>query len=53
MHLYRLDNMGYHFWDNKNKKVIGSRDVVFNENALYKDELAKSSSSEKQAEKKE
>ena len=30
---------GHRLWDNKNKKVIKSQDVVFNETALYKDEF--------------
>ncbi|KAI3767934.1 hypothetical protein L2E82_18363 [Cichorium intybus] len=50
---YGLDDMGYRFWDNQNKKVIRSRDVVFNENVLYKDELAESSGRNKQPEKTE
>ena len=50
---YGLDDMGYRFWDNKNKKVIRSRDVVFNESALYKDELAERSDRKKQPEKTE
>ena len=50
---YKLDDIGYRLWDNQNKKVIRIQDVMFNESSLYKDELAKSSSSEKQAEKKE
>ncbi|GKC58161.1 putative RNA-directed DNA polymerase [Tanacetum coccineum] len=48
---YGLDDMGYRFWDNKNKKVIRSRDVVFNENALYKDEF--SSGTDKQSKQKD
>ncbi|KAI3764834.1 hypothetical protein L2E82_14851 [Cichorium intybus] len=50
---YGLDDMGYRFWDNQNKRVIRSRDVVFNENVLYKDELAESSGRNKQPEKAE
>lgn len=45
--------MGYQFWDNEHKRVIQSQDVVFNENTLYKDELARGSSSNKQPKKEE
>ena len=37
---YSSDDMGYRFWDDMNKKVVRSRDVTFNENAVYKDKLA-------------
>ena len=50
---YGLDNMGYRFWDNHSKKVIRSRDVTFNENALYKDDIAAGSSKSKQPENKQ
>ncbi|KAL8092162.1 hypothetical protein AgCh_034456 [Apium graveolens] len=36
---YGSDDMGYHFWDELTKKVVKSRDVTFNENAVYKDKL--------------
>jgi len=29
--------LGYKLWDNINCRIIRSRDVVFNENNLYKD----------------
>ena len=45
---YGGDEMGYRFWDNENKRIIRSRDVVFNEQALYKDTLAGGSSSEEE-----
>jgi len=31
--------MGYHFWDDQNRKVIRSKDVTFNENAMCKDKF--------------
>lgn len=34
---YGGDEFGYRFWDDKNKKVIRSRDVIFNERVMYKD----------------
>ena len=37
---YGSDDMGYHFWDDMKKKVVRSRYVTFNENAVYKDKLA-------------
>jgi len=37
---YGSDDMGYRFWDEQMKKVVRSRDVTFNENAVYKDKLA-------------
>ena len=37
---YGSDDMGYRFWDDMKKKVVRSRDVTFNENAVYKDKLA-------------
>ena len=36
---YGSDDMGYRFWDDMKKKVVRSRDVTFNENAVYKDNL--------------
>ncbi|KAL6539003.1 hypothetical protein OROMI_025329 [Orobanche minor] len=33
------DEFGYRFWDEHNQKIIRSRDVVFNEQVLYKDRL--------------
>ncbi|CAH9127437.1 unnamed protein product, partial [Cuscuta epithymum] len=50
---YGSDDMGYRFWDNQSKKVIRSRDVTFNENALYKDGLAAGTSKGKQPENKQ
>ena len=34
---YGEDEFGYRIWDNENKKVIGSRDVIFNEKVMYND----------------
>ena len=36
---YRVDDFGYRLWDLKNHKIISSRDVVFNEKVMYKDQL--------------
>jgi hypothetical protein len=35
----RIDEFGYRLWDFENKKTLKSRDVIFNEKVLYKDEL--------------
>ena len=32
---YGSDDMCYHFWDDIKKKVVRSKDVTFNENAVY------------------
>lgn len=37
---YRLGDMGYCFRDNQNKRVIISQYMVFNESAIYTDDLA-------------
>ena len=43
---YGGDEFGYRFWDYENRKIIRSRDVIFNENVMYKDmSIAESSSS--------
>ena len=34
---YGEDEFGYYLWDNENKKMIYSRDVIFNERVMYKD----------------
>ena len=41
MHLYwiRVDDFGYCLWDYENHKIVRSRDVVFNEKVMYKDQL--------------
>ncbi|KAL8104982.1 hypothetical protein AgCh_028950 [Apium graveolens] len=36
---YGSDDMGYRFWDELTKKVVRSKNVTFNENAVYKDKL--------------
>ena len=36
---YGVDDFGYRLWDLKNRKIIRSRDAVFNENVMYKDQL--------------
>ena len=35
---YEVDDFGYRLWDLKNMKIM-SRDVVFNEKVMYKDQL--------------
>ena len=51
---YGGDEFGYRFWDYENRKIIRSRDVIFNENVMYKDRsIAESSSSSIEAETKE
>ncbi|KAL5810306.1 hypothetical protein ACOSQ4_026874 [Xanthoceras sorbifolium] len=51
---YGGDEFGYRFWDYENRKIIRSRDVIFNENLMYKDRsIAESSSSTTEAETKE
>ena len=41
MYLYwiRGDDFGYRLWNLKNHKIFRSRDVVFNEKVMYKDQL--------------
>jgi hypothetical protein len=34
---YGVDEFGYWLWDYENHKIIGSRDVIFNEKVMYKD----------------
>ncbi|PNX60087.1 hypothetical protein L195_g060011, partial [Trifolium pratense] len=34
---YGEDEFGYRLWDDENKKIIRSRDVIFNERVMYKD----------------
>ena len=36
---YDIDDFGYRLWDFENHKIVRSRDVIFNENMLYKDLL--------------
>ena len=51
---YGDDEFGYRFWDYENRKIIRSRDVIFNENVMYKDRsISESSSSSIEAETKE
>ena len=53
---YGGDEFGYRFWDYENRKIIRSKDVIFNENVMYKDRSsteAESSSSSTEAETKE
>ena len=34
---YGVNDFGYRFWDAKNRKIIRSKDVIFNESVMYKD----------------
>ncbi|KAE8735860.1 Cytochrome P450 90B1 [Hibiscus syriacus] len=43
---YGGDEFGYRFWDYENRKIIRSRDVIFNENVMYKDRSTAESSNE-------
>jgi hypothetical protein len=36
---YGLNDFGYFLWDYKNNKINRSRDVIFNEKVMYKDQL--------------
>ena len=36
---YGVDEFGYRLWDYENHKIIRSRDVIFNEKVMYKDQL--------------
>lgn len=36
---YGDTELGYRFWDDRDRKVIRSKDVIFNEDVLYKDKL--------------
>jgi hypothetical protein len=36
---YSVDDFVYRLWDYENNKIIRSRDVIFNEKVMYKDQL--------------
>jgi hypothetical protein len=36
---YGVNDFGYRLWDYENKKIIRSRDVIFNEKVMYKYQL--------------
>ena len=36
---YGDEKFGHKFWDEQNRKIIRSRNVIFNEQAMYKDRL--------------
>ena len=36
---YDDEKFGYRFWDEQNRKIIKSRNVIFNEHIMYKDRL--------------
>ena len=36
---YGVNDFGYGLWNYENHKIIKSRDVVFNEKVMYKDQL--------------
>jgi hypothetical protein len=42
---YGGDEFGYRLWDDQNKKIIRSRDVIFNEKLMYKDRSTAQSTS--------
>jgi hypothetical protein len=46
---YGDDDFGYRFWNDQNKKVTRSRDVIFNENVMYKDRDRQSPSNSAQS----
>ena len=37
---YGENEFGYHFWDDQNCQIAMSKDVIFNEDVLYKDRLS-------------
>ena len=45
-HRYGNDEFGYRIWDNQNKKVIQSSDVIFNEKVMYKDATSSNSTTQ-------
>jgi hypothetical protein len=36
---YNVNDFGYSLWDYENNKIIRSRNVIFNEKVMYKDQL--------------
>ena len=36
---YGDEKFGYRFWDEQNRKIIKSRNMIFNEQVMYKDKL--------------
>ena len=36
---YSVNDFGYRLWDYENNKIIRSRDLIFNEKVMYKDQL--------------
>ena len=36
---YSVNGFGYLLWDYENHKIIRSRDVIFNEKVMYKDQM--------------
>ncbi|KAK7340666.1 hypothetical protein VNO77_21375 [Canavalia gladiata] len=47
---YGEDEFGYRLWDDENRKMIRSRDVIFNERVMYKDKLNTSANNSEQIE---
>lgn len=43
---YGNEEFGYRFWDDEKRKIIRSKNVVFNEEVLYKDKLREGSKTE-------
>lgn len=46
---YGEDEFGYRIWDDENKKMIRSRDVIFNERVMYKDRHSTDASNSEQS----
>ena len=40
---YGENEFGYRFWDDQNRQIVRSKDVIFNEDVLYKDRLSANS----------
>jgi hypothetical protein len=47
---YGVNDFGYHLWDYENNKIIRSRDVIFNEKVMYKDQLQENKQENKKPE---
>ena len=47
---YGEDEFGYRLWDDENRKMIRSRDVIFNERVMYKDKHSTSANNTEQIE---
>ena len=45
--MFFYDEFGYQFWDLESKKIIRSKDFIFNEKTLYKDKSSVKSTNTK------